>query len=273
MEHCSKYIAKKPDKNGLIKYSDVENSTWGTLYDRQTKIIQNRACDAFINGLDRLQMSSHWIPQCTEINRSLLAVTGWSVEPVAALIPVDYFFSLLSQRKFPAATFIRIPEELDYLQEPDIFHEFFGHCPLLTDPIYADFMQKFGVCALKANHIQREYFARLYWFTVEFGIINTASGYRNYGGGILSSKEETVYAVESQKPKRYPLGDGIQLLRTPYRIDIIQPIYFAIDGFETLYQLLDDEQGLLAKIDEARQLGDFEPTFALTDKDKMILRC
>ena len=266
MEHVSRYVAKQPDAKGYIAYTSAENQVWHTLIERQMKIVENRACDEFFEGIKTLAMSHEHVPQCLEINRTLGHATGWSVHPVDALISVDYFFTLLSERKFPAASFIRVPEELDYLQEPDIFHELFGHCPLLTNQVYADFMQKFGEMALRANDVQREYLARLYWFTVEFGI-------KNYGGGILSSKGETIYAVESDEPKRLPLGDASALLRTPYRIDIMQPIYYYIESFDELYQLLDDEKSLLAKIDEAHGLGDFEPTFPLTDKDKMILRC
>lgn len=273
MEHVSKYVAKQPDANGQIAYTATENKTWQTLFERQVEIIKNRACDEFIAGIDRLNMRHDKIPQCPEMNAALTQATGWCVEPVAALIPVDYFFTLLANRQFPAATFIRIPEELDYLEEPDIFHEFFGHCPLITDQVYADFMHKFGVVALRANEIQREYLARLYWFTVEFGLMKTPLGFRDYGGGILSSKEETISAIESDIPERRPLADCMQALRTPYRTDIVQPIYYTIESFDELYQLLDDEEGLLARVDEAHRLGDFEPTFPLTDKDHMILRC
>ena len=250
MEHVSKYVAKQPDEHGIIAYTDTENATWQKLIERQMEVIQQRACDEFISGLQCLNMSHRSIPQCSEINNALGKATNWSVEPVAALIPVDYFFTLLSKRKFPAATFIRVPEELDYLQEPDIFHEFFGHCPLLTDPVYADFMHKFGVVALRANAVQREYLARLYWFTVEFGLMQTPEGLRNYGGGILSSKQETISAIESVEPERRALGNCIQALRTPYRTDIVQTIYYTIESFEELYRLLDDETALLARCDE-----------------------
>ena len=273
MEHENKYVAKKPDANGVIHYTTEEDKVWQTLIERQIGIVENRACTEFIQGLNVLNMPRNHIPQCSYMNQILGATTGWSVEPVSALIPVDYFFTLLANRQFPAASFIRTPEELDYLQEPDIFHEFFGHCPILTNKTYADFMQKFGEVALRANEIQREYLARLYWFTVEFGILKTKTGFVNYGGGILSSMEETIYAIESDIPERRPMGDALDLLRTPYRIDIKQPIYYYINEIAELYHLLDNEEALLAEVDKAHELGDFEPTFPLTEKDKMILRC
>lgn len=273
MEHVSKYVAKKPDENGYIQYTAEEDGVWHTLIERQIKIATNRACDEFIRGLDVLNMPHDRVPQCLEMNDALGKATGWSVEPVAAMIPVDYFFTLLANRKFPAASFIRIPEELDYLEEPDIFHEFFGHCPILTDQTYANFMAKYGEIALRANEQQREYLARLYWFTVEFGLMKTPSGFKNYGGGILSSKGETIFAVESDEPERRPLGNCIDALRTPYRTDIMQTIYYYIENFSELYRLVDDEQGLLAAVDEAHHLGEFEPTFPLTEKELMILRC
>ena len=179
-----------------------------------------------------------------------------------ALIPFDKFFELLANRRFPAATFIRTREEMDYLQEPDIFHEVFGHCPLLTNQAYADFTETYGKLGLNASHADRVMLARLYWFTIEFGLIQTAKGLRIYGGGILSSKEETVYCLESPEPQRKPF-DPIEALRTPYRIDIKQPVYFVLDNFDTLYKLIDMD--LIGLIQQARKLGEFAPAYP-TDK-------
>lgn len=252
------YVAKPIDKNGNAAYTSDENKIWHDLIVRQTPMVANRACDEYIDGLDLLGLSQDRIPQCHEITKILQATTGWSLEPVAALIPFDKFFNLLANKKFPAATFIRRREELDYLQEPDIFHEIFGHCPLLTNQAYADFTHTYGKLGLNASHEDRVMLAKLYWFTIEFGLIKTAKGLRAYGGGILSSKNETAYCVESDIPVRKPF-DVLEVLRTPYRIDIMQPIYFIINSFDTLFQLTDMD--LISQIKEARKLGMHEPLY------------
>jgi len=271
MTFVSKYKAKHPDTAGFIDYTAEENEIWAILFERQLKIVQNRACDEFIKGLDLLSMSANKIPQCPEMNQAFQHLTGWKVNPVEAIIPAEEFFTLLTNSIFPAAAFIRRREELDYLQEPDIFHEFFGHCPMLTDPVYADFMQKYGEIALNANEQDRNYLARLYWFTVEFGLIQTSKGLRVYGGGILSSKEETIYSVESDKPIRKPLADGLDALRTPYRIDILQPIYYVIDSYQNIYDIMQND--ILGLIHKAQDLGDFEPLFDSPEQDQTTVKC
>ena len=252
------YVAKLPDDSGLIDYSTTENKTWSYLYQRQWDLIQSRACEAYLNGLEVLKLSKNAVPQLPDVNRELEKATGWNVEAVPALIPFSTFFELLSQKKFPAATFIRTPEEIDYLQEPDIFHEIFGHCPLLTDPVFADFVYEYGKLGLSANKVQRRYLARIFWFTVEFGLIKQLNDTKIYGAGILSSPGETVFSVESKEPERIPF-DLKTALRTPYRIDIFQPIYFVINSFDDIYQTMNSS--ILEYIDEAIELGDFEPKY------------
>lgn len=259
MQFTSKYVAKEPNEKGLVDFTPEENLVWHDLIERQTPIVETRACQEYLKGLELLDMPRDRIPQCGELNERMQELTGWSVYPVAALIPDDYFFQLLSEKKFPAATFIRRRDEIDYLQEPDIFHEYFGHCPMLTDPTYADFMQRYGEIALKAKPEIRKMLGRLYWFTVEFGLINTPKGIRCYGGGILSSKNETIYAVESNTPERIPFGDGSDAIRTPYRIDIIQPVYYVIDSFQQLYSMLEDD--IVGHIERNIALGEFPPKF------------
>jgi len=252
------YISKQPNSSGLIDWTSDENHTWKTLITRQTEIVQTRACDQFLEGLDRIQFSRSHGPQHTEINQRLKNFSGWEVEVVPALIPAKEFFTLLANRKFPAASFIRIPEELDYIQEPDIFHEFYGHVPLLTFKDYANFMEEFGKLALSANPKDRRRLFRVFWFTIEFGLLNSAKGIKAYGGGMLSSIHETVYSVESPIAKRVPF-DTLTALRTPYRIDIPQPLYYVLNRFEDLYKILD--QDLIALLEESKELGDFEPLF------------
>lgn len=259
--HNTSYIAKTPDKNGIVQYTPEENSVWQTLVKRQLPIVENRGCDAYIHGLELLNLPHDRIPQCKDVSDVLYKTTGWVLEPVPALIPFDRFFELLANRRFPAATFIRTREDLDYLQEPDIFHEIFGHCPLLTNQAYADFTHTYGKLGLHASHEDRVMLARLFWFTNEFGLIKTPKGLRIYGGGILSSISETVYCLESPIPERKNL-DVLEALRTPYRIDIMQPIYFVINNFDTLYHLADMD--LFAMIRKARELGEFKPVYPVT---------
>jgi len=246
------YIAKQPDANGYIHYTAEENQVWRTLYLRQVELIKNRACAEYFKGVENLRLSADHIPQCNEVSTILTGLTGWSVRPVAALISFAEFFELLSQRQFPAASFIRRPDELDYLKEPDIFHELFGHCPLLTNQAFADFTHAVGKLGLCLDKSQRAQLARLYWFTVEFGLINTSQGLRIYGGGILSSKTETVYALESSVPSRRPF-DLLEILRTPYRYDELQKTYFIINDFSELFRLMSED--LPAYFAKAKQLG------------------
>jgi len=235
----AKYIAKKPNKNGYIDFTAEENETWGILLERQMQVIQGRACDEFIKGVNKLNFSKTHIPQCQEISEILRAETGWSVVPVAAIIPLSEFFQLLANRQFPAASFIRHRAELDYLQEPDIFHEYFGHCPLLTHPAYADFVHWYGETVLSLPENFQSFLGRLFWFTIEFGLIETAKGLRIYGGGILSSFTETIYALENETVKR--LDFDIQtILNSPYRYDEIQQCYFVLKNLNQLFQIKDE---------------------------------
>lgn len=256
------YIAKKPDNQGLIHYTDAEHATWKKLYERQIKIIDGRACDAYLAGIERLSLSADHIPQCMEVSKRLGELTAWSVVPVEALISFKEFFDLLASKQFPAASFIRIPEELDYLQEPDIFHELFGHCPMLTDPDFANFTHRVGELGQKANKIERAMLARLYWFTVEFGLIRVNDQIKIYGGGILSSKQESVYALESAVPLRIDF-DLLTVLRTPYRYDALQKVYFVVDDVAVLYDLVNKD--LFDVFAEAKRLGAFSSPEELTD--------
>lgn len=255
---ATKYVSKLPDKSGIIHWTPEENKTWATLMARQTGIVKPRASKEYLQGLERLNFPSDRVPQYAEINKVLGEHTGWAVEQVAALIPATEFFTLLSNKKFPAASFIRIPEELDYIEEPDIFHELFGHVPLLTFPEYASYMQRFGQLALSIRPKDRRRLFRLFWFTIEFGLLKQDGAIRAYGGGILSSIEETVYCIDSAVPKRVPF-DVLTTLRTPYRIDIPQPLYYVLEKFSDLFNILD--QDIVGLLEKSKELGDFEPLF------------
>lgn len=260
MNFESKYKSKMADNKGIYHYTEEENKTWAFLYRRQINIIKNRACSQFLQGLELLNLDEKHVPQNLDVNQKLMQLSGWSVSGVEALISYEYFFELIANKQFPAATFIRHWDEVDYLEEPDIFHELFGHCPMLTHQIYADFMAAYGKKALEAKTEEEfAYFARLYWFTVEFGLIKTKQGLRSFGGGILSSKQETIYATDSDVPTRKPLNLDI-VLRTPYRIDILQPTFFYINDFKELFELT--QLDLISMIHQAQDAGDFAVSFA-----------
>lgn len=254
----TKYVAKKPSAEGYITYTDAENAVWKTLYNRQYPLVEQRAHEAYLKGLEVLGLNNERIPQCVEVSNILRDTTGWSVVPVEALISFESFFQLLADKKFPAASFIRIPAELDYLQEPDIFHELFGHCPMLTDPTFANFTHEYGKLGINATHKERVYLARLYWFTVEFGLIQSALGPKIYGGGILSSYGETLYALDSDIPERRAF-DILTILRTPYRYDIMQTVYYVLNSLDDLYQVM--QLDLMSLIKQACKIGMLPTTF------------
>lgn len=258
MAKSSRYVAKIPDRDGRIHYTDEEHATWATLYARQEEAIADVACVEYLNALDRLDLPKTHIPQCVELSERLSDLSGWTVTPVPALINFEKFFELLANKRFPAASFIRRPEDLDYLQEPDIFHEIFGHVPLLTDPRFAAFSQAYGAAGLAADKADHAMLARLYWFTVEFGLIRRAQNLKVYGAGIVSSPGECTYALNDPTPQRKPF-DPLDMLRTPYRIDVFQTVYFVIDSFDQLFEL--SQRNLGALIREAKSLGMHAPTF------------
>ena len=270
MEFVSKYKAHTPDKNGFIKYSAQENRVWSLLFARQEKLWPGRACDDYLYGLNKLNLIKEAIPQLPDVNSSLASLTGWEVAPVVALISARDFFELLAQRKFPAATFIRVEDELDYVQEPDIFHELVGHCPMLVNPVFADFVQDYAKSVLSFPEEDWPLLQRLFWFTVEFGLIYTKSGLRIYGEGILSSINETVYCVESNLPQRM-LFDPLVAARTPYRIDELQKVYFVIHDFSELYDFV--KLNIADILTKARSLGEFPPLFVVDDKNPAIHIC
>lgn len=258
MPKSSKYQAKVVNDQGYIDYSEEENEVWATLYERQMQLLPGRVCRPFLDGLEQLALPADHVPQPKILSERLMALTGWSIEPVPALINFDRFFNLLAQKRFPAASFIRTREDLDYLQEPDIFHEIFGHVTMLSHRAFADFTESYGKAGLAADPKDRVMLARLYWFTVEFGLIQTPEGVRICGGGIASSPGETLHAIESPEPIRRPF-DPVDALRTPYRIDIYQSVYYILERIEDLFELANTD--LLGLIRKARAMGDFEPTY------------
>lgn len=252
MDKSTTYASKTPGTDGRIAYSHGENAVWHDLIERQLPMLPGRVCNEYIAALDIMGFPRDRVPQLDEVSSVLRAHTGWSVQPVPALIGFAEFFELLACKRFPAATFIRRREDLDYLEEPDIFHEIFGHTPLLTDYRFAAFTEAYGKAGLAASPQDRAMLARLFWFTVEFGLYDSDDGLRSYGAGIVSSPGELVYALESDTPERLPF-DPVEALRTPYRIDIYQPVYFVLDDFDQLFELAQSDLGALIR--EARRRG------------------
>jgi len=251
MAKATNYIAKQPNIDGTIDYSDQENQIWSELITRQIATINETACQEFLDGLERLKLPIDRVPQLEEINVVLRQATGWETAPVPALIGFEQFFRLLANRQFPVATFIRSRQEIDYLQEPDIFHEIFGHCAMLTNIHFARFTEHYGKLGLAATKQERVYLARLYWFTVEFGLVKSDDGLRIIGGGILSSPGETSYAY--RKEAQISALDPLTVFRTPYRIDIMQPQYFVLDDLAHLTALT--KLDLMALVREAINTG------------------
>ncbi len=217
-------------------YTAADHDTYRRLYERQEALLPGLACDEFIRALPSLGVKDR-IPRFEEINKRLHKATGWEIVTVPGLIPEVPFFTLLANRKFPVTDWIRKPEEFDYIVEPDVFHDLFGHVPLLFNPVFADHMQEYGKGGLKAHGLDAcELLSRLYWYTIEFGLIRQPDGLRAYGAGILSSSGELQYSVKSPEPLRLPL-DIERAMRTRYKIDSYQQTYFVIDSFQQLFDL------------------------------------
>ena len=211
-----------------------EHAMWDRLFARQSARLPGRASEAFLRGIDVLRLEKPGIPDYRELNARLMAATGWQVVAVPGLVPDDVFFDHLANRRFPAGNFIRTPEQLDYLQEPDVFHDVFGHVPMLADPVFADYMVAYGEGGLRSLKFDAlKQLARLYWYTVEFGLIREAGGLRIYGAGIVSSFAESVFALDSDSPNRIGF-DLARVMRTDYRIDDFQQNYFVIDSLDQL---------------------------------------
>ena len=226
-------------------YTTEEHATWRTLFERQIALIPGRACQAFMDGLAGLPIRADAIPDFESLSDVLMQRTGWRIVAVPGMVPNDVFFDHLAHRRFPAGQFIRRPHQLDYLQEPDVFHDIFGHVPMMMNPIMADFMQAYGEGGLRAERLgELDRLARLYWYTVEFGLLREAGALRIFGAGILSSFTETRFALDAASPNRIAF-DLPRVLRTHYRIDEFQESYFVLPGLEALFDLARTDFGPL----------------------------
>ncbi|MCU0729912.1 MAG: phenylalanine 4-monooxygenase [Sphingopyxis sp.] len=216
------------------RFSADDHAMWDHLFARQAAMLPGRAADAFLRGMDVLRLEKPGIPDYADLNARLMAATGWQVVAVPGLVPDAVFFDHLASRRFPAGNFIRTPDQIDYLSEPDVFHDVFGHVPMLADPVFADYMQAYGKGGQRSLGFGALHkLARLYWYTVEFGLVRDPAGLRIYGAGIVSSYGESIFALDDDSPNRIAF-DLERIMRTPYRIDDYQQNYFVIDGFDQL---------------------------------------
>jgi phenylalanine-4-hydroxylase len=250
-------------------YAEQDHAVWRELYKRQSKLLVNRACREYLDSLSVLGVTADGIPDFHRMSDILNKTTGWSIITVKGLITSEAFHSHLAARQFPVTYWIRKPEQIDYIAEPDIFHDLFGHIPMLMNPIFADYMQEFGKGGVKATNLNAiRHLERLYWYTVEFGLINTKEGVRIYGSGIVSSKTESVYCLDDARPHR--IGFNLKrIMRTDYRYDKLQECYFVIDSFEQLFDATRPDFAPIYK--EVSQQGDIEP-YKLLPNDRIFSR-
>ncbi len=251
-------------------YSEDEHAVWDLLGARQATLLPDAACADFLDGLRALDLTSGGIPDFDKLSATLSSHTGWQVVAVPGLVPDDVFFEHLANRRFPAGRFIRGRDQLDYLQEPDVFHDVFGHVPMLMHPVFADYLQAYGAGGLRAQGLgMLDHLARLYWYTVEFGLLRTDEGLRIFGSGIVSSASESAFCLEDPSPNRVAF-DLLRVMRTRYRIDDFQQTYFVIESFDQL--LHETAERDFAPVYEAlRELEDLQPD-ALTAEDTILHR-
>ena len=238
-------------------YTDEQHGIWKTLFERQTRLLPGRACDAFVEGMRRLPIGADRIPDFRRLSDVMMRHTGWRIVAVPGLVPDAVFFEHLANRRFPAGNFIRHADELDYLEEPDVFHDVFGHVPMLMNPVIADYIQAYGRGGLRAQSLGvLPKLARVYWYTVEFGLVRQAEGLRIYGAGIASSYTETLFSLDDPSPNHIAF-DLERVMRTDYRIDDFQESYFVLDDFEQLLAL--DRTDFAPLYQRIRHRPDFAP--------------
>lgn len=222
---------------GWENYTAEEHHVWDTLFERQTALLPGRASQAFMRGVEALRLSESGIPNFEELSERLMKLTGWQVVAVPGLVPDDVFFDHLANRRFVSGNFIRRADQLDYLQEPDVFHDVFGHVPMLADPVFADYLEAYGRGGMRALELgSLKQLARLYWYTVEFGLVEEGGDLRIYGSGIVSSYSESRFALDDPSPNRIGF-DLARVMRTEYRIDDFQQNYFVIPSFDELLRV------------------------------------
>jgi phenylalanine-4-hydroxylase len=253
------------------QYSATDHDVWRRLYERQREILVGRACDEFLQAQDAMGMTPGRIPKFSDMNAVLGEATGWQLIGVEGLLPELDFFDHLANRRFPVTWWIRRPDQIDYIEEPDLFHDLFGHVPLLMNRLFADYMAAYGKGGVKAHGIGEhalQMLTRLYWYTVEFGLIRQQDGLRIYGSGIVSSKGESMYCLESDAPNRIGF-DLERIMRTRYRIDTYQKTYFVIDSFAQLMEATEpDFTPIYARLAQR----DSFPAGAVLESDRVLHR-
>jgi len=263
MSKSTSYEAKVPNPDGSIEYTAAEHAVWADLYAQQLEPVRQHCSKEYLSGFDQLALPADRIPSCLELSAKLKSMTGWTVKPVPALIGFKTFFELLASKTFPAASFIRRREHFDYIEEPDIFHEVFGHTPLLCDQRFADFSEAIGRAGCEVSDDDYSWLIRLYWFTIEFGLVRQGGEIKALGSGLASSPAELVRSTTSDEPTRKPF-DVIDILRTPYRIDIQQPVYFVFDNVDDLFDAA--QRDLVADVRLAKLQGLHPPEFDTQQK-------
>jgi phenylalanine-4-hydroxylase len=263
---------QRPDwtiDQGWDRYTAEEHGVWKTLFERQTRLLPGRACDSFVRGMSELPIGADQIPDFRRLSDMLMKRTGWQVVAVPGLVPDEVFFEHLAKRRFPSGQFIRKPHQLDYLEEPDVFHDVFGHVPLLLDPVIADYIQAYGEGGLRARKLgMLDKLSRVYWYTVEFGLVRQKDGLRLYGAGIASSATESIFCLEDPSPNRLRF-DVERVMRTRYRIDDFQETYFVIEDLDELLELARIDFAPLYK--RAQGQPEFEPG-AVLPTDRVLTR-
>ena len=252
------------------RFAPAEHATWDLLFERQAKLLPGRVSDAWARGLDVLRLDRPGIPRFEELNERLGKLTGWQVVAVPGLVPDEVFFDHMANRRFVAGNFIRRPDQLDYLEEPDVFHDVFGHVPMLADPVFADYLEAYGRGGRRAMELGAlKYLGRLYWYTVEFGLIQEPEGLRIYGSGIASSYAESRFALDDPSPHRIAF-DMARVMRTEYRIDDFQQNYFIIPSFDELLRATVETD--FAPLYERLKAGPDIPVAAIEPGDEVVTR-
>jgi phenylalanine-4-hydroxylase len=250
-------------------YAAADHAVWRTLYERQARLLPGRACAEYLAGMQALPIGVDAIPDFRRLSDILMRRTGWQIVAVPGLVPPEVFFEHLANRRFPAGQFIRRPDQLDYIEEPDVFHDVFGHVPMLMHPVLADYLQAYGRGGLRAHRLDAlDQLSRVYWFTVEFGLVAQDEGLRIYGAGIVSSHAETKFSLEDRSPNRLKFG-LVRIMRTRYRIDDFQETYFVLNSLDDLLHLA--EIDFAPVYDQAKAMPDVEPGDILTG-DQVITR-
>jgi phenylalanine-4-hydroxylase len=254
---------------GWENYTVAEHLIWRTLFERQAKLLPGRACTEFLTGMRALPIDADTIPDFRRLSDILMRHTGWQVVAVPGLVPAEVFFDHLANRRFPAGQFIRRPDQFDYIEEPDVFHDVFGHVPMLMHPVLADYLQAYGEGGLRAQRLGAlEQLSRVYWFTVEFGLVAQEEGLRIYGAGIVSSSAETQFSLEDNSPNRLKFN-LLRAMRTRYRIDDFQESYFVLNSLDDLLHFAEIDFAPIYR--EVKAMAEIEPGEILPD-DRVITR-